>query len=331
MVARDPAELTVGGRPRTASGSSGGGSGDTSGEEAPEPGPSRATFPEDDPPDRAAPSPGIGPDQPVSRAEAARDWAALLEEVPADARLVVAVSQDLPASSPLLKAALKLEPAVAVVRCLEATPKSAEVWVRKIASDLGGEIDPEASQALVLRSGSNLAILERELEKLVAYAGSPEAGRGGEAGAEPGPGRTARPRITRRDVLEAATPCAEASVFEMVDHLGNRRPSQAVMTLRRLIEQGEAPLGLMGMVTRQVRLIFIAREMMVEGASVRDVEERLKLPTWVVRSYLAQSRNFTREQLSRMMRTLGRLDLDVKTGRQEPGAGLELFILQQCS
>lgn len=266
----------------------------------------------------------------VSPGEAAQRWGALLEDVPPQARLVLTLSWELPESSPLLKAASKLRPAADVIRCLPATPRSAETWVRKMTAELGGAIESDASQALVLRSGSNLAILEGEVRKLLAYVGVPAGAPNAPADAPPDASPAGQPvRITTRDVHEVATPSAEASVFEMVDHVGNRRSYQAVAKLRRLVEQGEVPLGLMAMITRQVRLVFLAHEMLAAGAPVRDIEKRLGLPTWVVGNYLAQARNFDRPQLLRMMRSLGRMDLDVKTGRQDPTEALELFILQQ--
>jgi len=246
-------------------------------------------------------------------------WMALLEEIPAGTRLVMTLSVDLPATSALIKAAAKLKPPADVIRCLEATPKTAEVWVRRIAAELGGVMDHAASQALVMRSGTSLAVLEQEIKKLLSYV------------AGPGDGDPDRPRVTTEDVIAAATPSAEASVFEMVDHIGSRRSHAAVMSLRRLVEQGEPPLRLLAMVTRQVRLVLLTREMLAEGAPVRDIEARLRLPTWVVRNYLAQARSYGREQLVDMMRALARIDLDVKTGRQDPATALELFILHAAA
>ncbi len=270
-----------------------------------------------------ADSAGTSETPPASPGEIAQRWSALLEDVPPQSRLVLTLSWELPESSPLLRAAAKLKPAADVIRCLPAAPRSAETWVRKMVTEMGGAIDSDAAQALVMRSGSSLAILEGEVRKLLAYAAAPGTGPGTGSGVGP------VTRVTARDVHEVATPSAEASVFEMVDHLGNRRPYQAVSKMRRLVEQGEAPLGLMAMVTRQVRLVFLAREMLAIGAPVRDIEKRLGLPTFIVRNYLVQARNFDRPQLIRMMRSLGRMDLDVKTGRQDPVEALELFILQQ--
>lgn len=300
VVARDPDEL-VGSR-RTAAGAN----------------PAGDDRPSSDPDDGETADPGdgetgVGGDgtggSGATRAEGARQWAALLGEVPDDCHLVVSLSRDLTASSPLLKAAAQLEPTVDAIRCLPATPKSAEVWVRKLVADVGGDIEPTASQSLVVRSGADLSVLEREVEKLVAYAG---------------PGR----KITDADVLVAATPSAEASVFELVDLIGSRRTYEAVVKLRRLLEQGEPALRLMAMVVRQVRLVFLARELVEAKTPLRDIEARLKLPTWVVRGYLAQARNFTREQLLAMMRALSAMDLEIKTGRREAATALELFILQ---
>jgi DNA polymerase-3 subunit delta len=247
----------------------------------------------------------------VSVKDLVRNWSLLLAETPAETCLVITLSWDVPEGHALLKAAGKLDPPGDVIRCLPATPKSAETWVRKIGRELGIEFDSEASQTLVLRCGTDLGLLEGEIKKLSTYAGE-------------------KGRVTTAEVLEAATPSAEASVFELVDCIGGRRPGKAVARLRRLLEQGEVPLRLLAMVVRQVRLVFITREMLAAGARVRDIEARLGLPTFVVQSYLSQARNFDRPQLARMMRHLAEIDLAVKTGRQDAAEALELFILRQC-
>lgn len=302
VVVRDPADLTGGrrGASRDAERAEPTGDAGAPGEEG---GPGDAEGPPEEQLDD-------GETKGASASEAPRQWATLLEEIPAETRLVLSLGRDLSPSSPLLKSAAGLKPAADVIRCFAATARSAESWVRRMTAEAGGRIDPDASQALVTRSGTSLLILEKEIEKLLTYAGEPA-------------------RITVDHVLAAATPSAEASVFELVDHIGSRRAYEAVAKLRRLMEQGELPLRLMAMVVRQVRLIFITREMLAGGAKVREVEERLKLPTWVVQGYLTQARNFDRAQLTSMMRDLARIDLDVKTGRQEPSAALELFILRQ--
>jgi len=308
VVARDPAELlSTRGAKRGGAASGDDASGDEEPDEDVDSGPAEE------------PDEGLlgSPPRAASPTEAAKLWWALLSEVPVDARLVLVISQELPATNALLKAAGQAKSGVEVIRCLEATPRTAEAWVRKLTAELGGSIDSDAAQTLVLRSGWDLTILAREIEKLLTYVGASSTG-----GAS---------RIATRDVLEAATPCAETSVFDMVDHLGSRRPLPAILGLRRLIEQGEPPLRLMAMIVRQVRLVFLTREMLEAGAGVRDIEERLKLPTWVVRNYLSQARNFTRPQLVRMMRSLARLDIDIKTGRQDAGSALEFFLLHQCS
>jgi len=177
---------------------------------------------------------GTGSTRPLTRAERTRRWASLFEEVGPDCHLLLALSRDLPGSNRLLKVAGKLDPPADIIRCFPATAKSAEVWVRKLAEALGASIDSGASQALVMRSGDDLTVLEREVEKLLAYVGDKE-------------------RITIDDVMAVATASAEANVFELVDLIGNRRAYPAVLKLRRLLEQGEPALRLMAMVVRQVR------------------------------------------------------------------------------
>lgn len=307
VVARDPADLVAGGTgARRGAGAETG----ARSEDRPASGTGPAT------PDAAAGEADSDAEEATEggrlpMSEAVARWAGLLTEVPPEARLVIVLSDEL--SGPrgqLVRAAERLEPPGDVIRCLEATPRSAEAWVRRMVAEGGGTITTDAAQALVLRSGWDLAVLEQEVKKLLAYVG------------------TEAPHITAREVRQVATPSAEASVFELVDLIGHRRSYRAVLKLRRLLEQGEAPLGLFAMVTRQVRLVLLTRELLGAGVGLREVEARLKLPTWVVQGYVTQARNFSRGQLVGMLRDLARLDLEVKTGRQEPAEALELFILR---
>jgi DNA polymerase III delta subunit len=97
--------------------------------------------------------------------------------------------------------------------------------------------------------GEDLSQLQQEVEKLLTYVN----------GAHP---------VRREEVLALTPEGAETNVFDMVDAVGARNSSRAVRLLHKLLEEKD-PLYAMAMITRQMRLLLVAREV-VEDESLND-------------------------------------------------------------
>ena len=89
----------------------------------------------------------------------------------------------------------------------------------------------------------NLREIANELEKLVCYVGP-------------------RPVITGADVLAICSVSRQAVIWELTDALGARRLPQAIAALERLLDGGEAALGIAAMLVNQVRLMLLARDLL---------------------------------------------------------------------
>ena len=182
-------------------------------------------------------------------------------------------------------------------------------WVQRRVKSKGGEITPAALKTLVTFVGNDLRLLNQEIEKLLTYVDR------------------ARP-IEEEDVRLLVSYTQEANVFEMVDAIGQRNSEQALRLLHKLLEDGAAPLALLGMITRQFRIMMQIKELQGEGLARSEIGQRLQLHPFVVQKGARQARNFTMEQLERAYDRLLETDWAIKTGRLEPVLALDILLIR---
>lgn len=228
-----------------------------------------------------------------------------LPQLPDWARVVFVERVKLPDSHKILKLAQSdpngYEKAFAV-------PKDSTGWIIKRAKDVyDAAIEPAAATALASVTVGDLRRADNELFKLVSYVGDE------------------RP-ISEADVMLLTPYVAEASMFDMVDALAEGRGRVAVSLVHRLLEQEADVFGLYGMITRQFRLLLLAKEHLTSGGAPKDIASAISVHPYVAEKLAKQTRSFTLDQLETVYRTLQDYDLKMKTGQIEPELALDLLI-----
>ncbi len=228
-----------------------------------------------------------------------------LPQLPESTRLVLDESRSLPAGHPLLRLA---EERGGYVRHF-AVPggPDLEKWIAQRAAAKGVGIAPEAVDLLGTYVGPNLRLLDQELEKLATYLG--------------GSGT-----IRRQEVERLVSSLQEASVFHLVDALGNRDARRALMLLHRLLDEDAAPLYLLTMIARQFRLLLQARELDARGVPAAEMAREMEVRPFVARKSLQQALNFRPGELKAILGQLLDIDVGIKTGRVQGPVALDLFI-----
>lgn len=231
----------------------------------------------------------------------------LLQTLPETTRLVFVEDGDLPDDHPVLRQAA--EGGAGFVRRFEPpSPEALPGWIQGRARLHGGEIERGAATRLAQAIGpGDLRLLDGEIRKLVTYAG---------------PGRA----ITADDVEQLVPYVQQAVVFDLVDALGQRDGRRAARVLQRLLDAGENPLGILGLVVRQFRLMLMVKDLTGRGENPASVARMLDLHPYVARKLSAQSAHFSFAQLERIYRYLLDLDLSIKTGEMTPEAALDLLV-----
>lgn len=179
-------------------------------------------------------------------------------------------------------------------------------WIMERARSRGGEIEPQAAALLAHRIGEDLTLADMELAKLSTYA----AGRA----------------ISAEDVERLTPYSPEASIFEMVDALGQRQGEKALTLVRQLLDDGDDPLRIYGMIIRQYRLLLMVREQLDRGQTPATMEKTIGVKGWLARKLAGQAGYYSLDLLERIYRKLLEIDLDMKTGQMDPVLALETLI-----
>lgn len=133
------------------------------------------------------------------------------------------------------------------VNCAPLREAQLSTWIRQEAAAVGVRMQDDAIQLLKEVGSESLYAVKRELEKLAAYVPSERTVRSAEVealrGTEPG-----------------------ASVFDLMDAIRAHDHGRAMRILARNVENGEAPLRILGALVWQYRRLWKLKEQMKSGA-----------------------------------------------------------------
>jgi DNA polymerase-3 subunit delta len=234
-----------------------------------------------------------------------------LENLPETTRLIFVEGKSISKDNPILKLASQSKHGF-VREFKKPRGKKLSRWIVERARRKGGRIGLRAADELAAFVGADLRLLDQEIDKLISYVNG------------------ARP-IREEDIRLLVSYTREANVFEMVDALGKKEKGRAVKLLHRLLEEGEHPLALFGMVIRQFRIMLQVKELAKYGFPRQAIVKRLGLHRFVVEKGLEQARNFSIEQLEAIYNKLLETDVAIKTGRIDAVLALDTLIIGLCS
>jgi DNA polymerase-3 subunit delta len=229
-----------------------------------------------------------------------------LPHLPPTTRLVFVEKGTLPSNHPVVELAKREERGY--VRHFERPDANTlPQWIKKRLHKHGGRIEARAAHRLAAIVGADLRLLDQEIVKLVTYTNAE------------------RP-ITETDVEMLVPYSQDAIIFDLVDALGRRDGRTAAETLHHLLAEGEHPLGLLGMIVRQFRLLIEVKALKANGASSRDIAQTLKIHPFPARKLYGQATHFTAAQLEKVYRHLSETDVEIKTGKIDPELALDLLV-----
>lgn len=174
------------------------------------------------------------------------------------------------------------------------TPKELIPWIHTLARELQKELSPEAASYFKETSSGDLQALYQELLKAALYVGE-------------------RKRIELGDVQAVTSEGKTATVFDLTRAIGQRDLKGALAALRVLWDEGEPPLKILAMISRQFRHLLIANEVISKGGGKQELMQMLGINNpYTIRELIDQARRFSQESLCRAIRSLWEADLKVK-------------------
>ena len=186
-------------------------------------------------------------------------------------------------------------------------------WIKRTASeDLGVTLDGEACAYLHAVVGNRPRELYSELEKLRLRYGK---------------------TVSLDQVKEAVTHSRVYTVFELMDAVSTKDCGSSLRILKRYLEEEDprdAPLGLISMLNRQVRLLWQTKAVLLKRGGTQEVQKKTGLSGFPVKKLVEQAPRWTEKELESALERLRWSDDRLKSG-SSPRVILETLILSLCS
>jgi len=180
-------------------------------------------------------------------------------------------------------------------------------WAAEFIRGRKLSISANALKKLVELAGSDLQSIVSEVEKLRLYAGEEKT----------------MPDSVVEDLLLASR---QHGIFELTGAIGRRDRRAALQLLANLMESGEAPLGILAMIARHYRQLFIAKDLLESGKPVGEIAAAAQIPPFVLDDFVRQARMMDWQTARKTYLRLADIDNRIKSSRADPRTILEEFI-----
>lgn len=174
------------------------------------------------------------------------------------------------------------------------------------------EIDVKTARYMIEYVGADLSLLTQEIEKLSSY-------------------KIGEERVTFADIDDCCTKSLENKIFELVDAIGRKNKNRAMKLYHDMIISRVQPMSILSMITRQFRINLQCMLLSQRNRNQKEIAAAVKIPFFVVRKSLDQSRHFTIKQLEKSLDDCLQTEMSFKRGEMNQQLALELLILQYSS
>lgn len=185
-------------------------------------------------------------------------------------------------------------------------------WILGILKREGKQISRSALSLFLVRTGTDMEHISRELEKLLAYTHGRDA-------------------ITPQDVEEICTVLTTNRIFDMIRAIAEKNQKEALKLYYDLLTLKESPRGILALLARQFQQLLLVKSLMVKGYDQASTASKTGLAPFIVRRLMGQARNFTSEQLTSALTDCAKAVEDVTSGRMNDVLSVELLIVKYSS
>ncbi len=177
------------------------------------------------------------------------------------------------------------------------TPKDHEIpsWIRGEAKRKNIKLSSNAIDMLSQLVGNQLGLLNQYLEKLQIAAPDCE--------------------IDVDTVMQHVVDTKERSVFDLVAAISSRNLSQQLACLAPLLEQNQSPIGIVAMITREVRILLGVKVGMLKHMSDTEISQRSGARGFFLQRYKNGAKNYQYQELIAFHRACYEADFALKSSK----------------
>ncbi len=192
------------------------------------------------------------------------------------------------------------------------TEETLKRWILGRIQKEGKQITQRALEEFLERTGSDMANISSELEKLFCYTLEKED-------------------ITSGDVEAVCIRQINNRIFDMIEKVAAKQQKAALDLYYDLIALKEPPMRILFLIARQFNLLYQTKQMRKKGYDNKSIGEKLSLKSFVVSKYMAQASKFSEEELRTALEECVTAEESVKTGKMADTLAVELLIVKFSS
>lgn len=182
-------------------------------------------------------------------------------------------------------------------------------WILGILKKEDKKITQQTLLLLLEKTGTDMANISSELEKLVCYT-------------------MGRDVITSEDVEAVCTTRVTSRIFEMVGAVAEKNQKKALELYYDLLTLKEPPMRILFLIARQFNILLQVKELRRKGADNRQIGEKVGLPPFIAGKYVTQAAGFQQEELRRAIEECVSAEEAVKTGQMNDVMSVEILIVK---
>ncbi len=185
-------------------------------------------------------------------------------------------------------------------------------WILGMLKKESRNITAANMQFLLERTGTEMAQIKMEVEKLLCYT-------------------MGKSEVSREDIEEICTKRVQNQIFDMINAIADRNQKRALDLYYDLLTLKEPPMRILALIGRQFNLLLQVKELRKKGYSPQVISEKTGLHGFIVGKYAKQAERFKTRELREALEACVEADENVKTGKMNDVMGVEILICRYSS
>lgn len=155
---------------------------------------------------------------------------------------------------------------------------------------------------------NNFDIIRREVDKLVSYAN----------------GRA----ITKNDIDKLLPSKSEDDIFDLVDHLSQRKIERALDVMDELLMKEDQHMLIIASIQNHFKRLFEIKAMIESGKRLSDIVSETRLPSFVCEKLLNQCKRYTFNQYNILMKICLDTEKKIKSSSIDKRTEMEMMMFK---
>jgi len=195
------------------------------------------------------------------------------------------------------------------VDCKKIKEYHVQNWVISRARHYEKTMNAKAAKQLTENVGNNLAILDKQIEKLSIY-------------------KSDKKTIDEKDVGVLVSADRDRTVFEFTEAIAQKDISRSLKILSQLLTHGENSVKIITLLSWQIKRLWRARQLLERGVDEQYIVKELNLVPFFKKRFFEQVKLFTKEDLMRKHAYLLETDVKSKTSTFDKQMLLEILVFK---